>query len=504
MEDAVQVEMSLVPIGSKNRTYIQYGKTVKFTCTVNLRTPYQTAEEFDGISLRVNNSQGDVYEDGCLTQTMVGSDKRFFVHQTERCDPYRNTATSYSAEITFTVPTQLIGWNMYQCLFRAKSVGFIFNSNIISGQSKLVTILGTSPPKVDVSPLHVEGFQGERRVISCTSTGGFPLGTVILQIGNISLESSKLILNRQVQSVETELLLTKDLHQKIINCTNSRHEDSYEESAKLFVKYAVPKNATKRIELPGVNKNIKLDCSKTVESNVELNYSWQGLLVAYTQVNKPIVDISYSTGRQGGTFRVLCMVKMNKDPSDQSITIEYVLTFVAAKTPAGKDKSSNNTIAIISVIIAILIVTAIIIGVAVGREVTSRKINSKHPNAAQKHKHKHNKETAEMTKSKKKPKNSVVQKHKQKSKKTESLIDKESKKAKNMPSKRAKNKVAPKQADAVTVNSSRQYEPVKATSTMYSQLEHPLPLFQPVTGNRGSTIAESVPMESKHEQVTVL
>ena len=372
------VNMSLVEVEPDSTTgVLRYGKRAKFRCRATLAQPLSDSDELDGISLLLNDSRGNTYEDGCLEKTILSADKTFFTDTVKRCPVFSPSTRVYEAEIGFTVTQQFIGQVSYQCMFRTQYWSYVFRGwyPVAGVASPAVTLNGLALPEVAIRPAAITGFENEIKDIMCISTGGHPEGKVTISYAdgrNFSNATVEKV--GRIQNMSVQIEMTRALNGKRIICANTIHKTSIAQSEAINVKYLrLLNNGTVRIE--DIAEDIHVDCASNIDTNANAKYRWGGSIVPYSQIEQAKVDLLYSSSRSGGLRRIDCFVTMIGDPIKREWKIRYLLYYKEARTP-GK-LSSNNNSGIAVVIVAILMVTLAIIGYAVGREITSRKINNR-------------------------------------------------------------------------------------------------------------------------------
>lgn len=378
LNGSVYVNMSLEETEPDTTTgVLRYGKRAKFRCRAYLADPFNDSNELDGLSLVFNDAKGRSYEDGCLSSSVLSADKTFFTDAVKRCPVFSPTSQVYTIEISFTVSQQFVGMLGYRCMFRTQYWSYLYRGWYPStgGTSTVVNLNGVAEPTINLYPKQVSGFVNEIKDIWCTSNDGYPAGNVTLNYEDGG-EVAQTVLRRigNVQNITAQIELTKNDQGKRVVCSNSAHKRQNMRSEVISVFYLnLLNNGTVKME--EIGENINVDCASNVETNGNAKYRWTGSIVPYSQINRPKVDLLYSLSRSGGLRRIDCAVTLQGDPLKREWKIRYLLYYIEARTPS--EFSNNNNSGIAVVIVSILMVTLAIIGYAVGREITSRKINNR-------------------------------------------------------------------------------------------------------------------------------
>lgn len=371
----VNVTMTLRSLEGGNDTYIQLGTQARFTCDVFFPRPLSSAEKYNGITLRIVKAQSAEYEDGCLiTDTIIPDNKKFFQGANKTCPQFESWKTQYSAVIDFTVTAQFIGkGNQYRCNFRGPTT--IHQSNFRS-------ILGINLPTLTVLPSPLALYEGVVVELKCTSRGGYPHGEASLWLSaNSTLAGARKLaqtaerpaMTAASHTVQSFLEIKREHHGFVVICTNSRHESALGMSEPILVFYLRERVNINETRIFSVDKDIKVNCSKSVESSSsDLQYMWSGKVVPYSQLSSPLIDIPYEVTEEPVEKVGICNVAMRGDPFGRVISIHYTFQFAPAPTVAS---AYFRSVAL--ALTATLFLTIIIIGFSVAREVTSRKINNR-------------------------------------------------------------------------------------------------------------------------------
>lgn len=363
--------MSLEHKDNANKTILEYGKQAEFTCEVKLKE--HVADEYDGISMQINNSQG-IYEDSrCLTFSNQ-HDNKVFNEGDITCPDFAKDKLTYTVTTVFDVNAVFLGKNLYRCVFRTVSLGLLSDSFKIEIASRWITKVGVRVPTLLVTPLRLQNrFENETITISCSSRGGYPLGEIAIMIGNKTLKTLD-IGEKQNSLLQTKVTLRKDHNQMVIKCLNYYHPDAMSISEPMKVGYFRHIFSKHEILQISVNNNLKVNCQDAVNTNTLLEFYWIGSIVADSQLRKSNIDIISSKDRANNSYNLVCVVSMKRDPLKRSLNITYRVTFEAAPPPPG---FTGAAVIIIMVFVFVLLMLLGLIGFAVGRELTSRKINSR-------------------------------------------------------------------------------------------------------------------------------
>jgi len=376
--DSAEPEVAILEVHGENgdKNQIRYEQKAWFKCYVELNSGLSYAEEYDGMFLKLKTERGEEFEDGCLgsQSPQIPENKKLFSGATKNCPNFIQSQTNYTVVIEFDVSGKFVGMNTYQCIFKRKSYSVFAGtytqaSPIISQQ---ISLLGSRSPMIFIDPETIAGFQGENKKIKCTAYQGYPFEMLRLKLGSAVLQGQPLAANNR-NYLEASLTLSKKYNGKTLKCFDTKHPNVVETVDSILVKYLTKNNLKQTFS--NINSNIKLNCENYVSSNTELKYEWVGDLVPYSQVNLKQVDIIYSSASTSSPNMVTCKVSMVNDTFNKPVSIEFTLLFDNKDTPKTKDQKRNAVNAII-IIIAVLLVLLILLGYGVGREVSSKKLNS--------------------------------------------------------------------------------------------------------------------------------
>lgn len=369
------LEMSLIDTTSDNTTLLKTGGLARFRCRVRLDEPIPYSDMYDGLTLEVLTSGGNQFEDGCFSKVIIPADQRFMTEARKHCPQYSATAKEYYAEIVFTIPSPFVGTNQYRCNFRRQYYYYPTLSYYptIAQQSEPVNLTGVSLPTLKFTPAaEVAGFEGESIVISCSSTGGYPLGEVQLETSRGPLENSK----REetypsTTTIRTILKLSEEHMDMQFICSNTIYPQYRKKSAPVVVKQ-VKLIGTDHLAIADIETDLYLDCTNNITTNTALEFLWSGVVIPQKYKMASIAYIPYSVSRHGGTHNITCNITMTGDPRRRVLTRTYTLLYTPAQV-VNLNASKSNTIGVAAVIALILAVTGVAVSYAVMSEISLRK-----------------------------------------------------------------------------------------------------------------------------------